>query len=124
MLKKNNEYCDVEKMLQLKDVLLKLEPSAFDMEDWWEANADNECGTAGCIAGWACFMENKLPEYGSESTIPSIAKDILGIKSLCYATELFYGTSYATTEQAARAIDNMIETGKPNWHQAKYETSS
>ena len=58
---------NIENINRLIGVLEKVDPKKFNMADWIIAKQDddgNECGTAGCICGWAAMIE--YPEIKGE----------------------------------------------------------
>ena len=45
-----------ENMETLANYLDNLPHSKFDMRTWLNEDNENNCGTIGCIAGWACVL--------------------------------------------------------------------
>lgn len=71
------------RMLKLADFLEKLNPAKFDQDhildgtfrnpsawDYVSMSQLKECGSAGCVAGWACIVANK------PDTDPVLAMDV------------------------------------------------
>lgn len=46
----------------LRMIIKKIEanPEAYEQSVWGERADDAPCGTAACIAGWACFLDGKM----------------------------------------------------------------
>lgn len=107
MLKKI-DHCNVEALVKVRARILNLgRGEIFHMGHWVQ---ETSCGTMRCIAGWANAMfGNQYPSNQSES-----AAEHLGL-SPEVADMLFQGPTYATAEQAAAAIDNVIEFDNPKW---------
>lgn len=84
-----------------------------------------DCGTVACIAGWMSivnhqvridkltelshplnnlFFPNELSDYGDDG---------------CFLIESSWG--HITVPQAVRAIDNVLNTGEPNWREVVRE---
>ena len=142
MLKANDTHCNIEHMLCIREHIVN-NPRSFDM-DTYERN-DDECGTVGCIAGWACMFDQRdsygfgilrMTHYAHAGSYRRVATDYLGIADNT-ANELFYVKDYnyeaaktgldmprpvfqrpmcqVTPAMAVQAIDNVIATGRPNW---------
>lgn len=97
------------------------------LSDWRTSRRFAECGTAACIAGWACVLSGSDPKRLVNSpwvTISRKAKKLLGIKG--DPNFLFYENQWpakfadafecATTAEdeaqvAAKRIDHFIRTG-------------
>lgn len=78
-------------------------PRFFNMNYW---HKQFTCGTAMCIGGW---LEQRTGE-GINDFIPS------GLNELFYPNgEIADDYCLITPEQAADAIDNYLEYGKPYW---------
>jgi hypothetical protein len=65
-------------------------PEAYDQMLWGRADSSAPCGTAACIAGWACFLSNnasleevrasrRFGELSPNRYVPDIARDALGL---------------------------------------------
>lgn len=88
-----------------------------------------ECGTPGCVAGWAYYLlgseiEDYLdPRMNNIETalgyfFPKASQE--GIEALCYPgyidPEDHVGFN-SNTKQAAQALRNLRDHGKPKWHE-------
>ena len=80
---------------KLEDIagrILTLKDGQFNMSGWWAedrttyfetfANADDWCGTAGCIAGWACHFEGNVKLGNQTHRAEDRATEILGLDLL------------------------------------------
>jgi hypothetical protein len=77
-----------------------------------------ECGTVGCIGGWAALAMDMKPEdldfYVSESRSISLQPLYYPDEDEgCGEIDVDYTT--ITPEQASQAIRNFLATGKPQW---------
>lgn len=126
MLKFNNEHCNVEEMLKVRErIHTDLDDRQFDMR--------SICGTARCIAGWTVSTKEYLSEVLiGDREVVDVASDKLGLTDVQSDALFFvvpdpetdnpnsikYGTSAmhdVTRDQAIQAIDNMIADGMPHW---------
>lgn len=92
-----------------QDPTLKLPDLAFNMGDWCETN---ECGTVGCIGGWAEKLYGaEFPHQEGYARLP--------VFKLFYPNWEKAGLNYnyydITNDQAARALRNFLSTGEPRW---------
>lgn len=55
---------NVQLLLQICDRIAK-HPEAFKMESWAE---QTECGTAACVAGYACILSGVQPNFSERCT--------------------------------------------------------
>lgn len=90
-----------------------------------EEQKNIDCGSVACIAGWMSivnpqiridiltelshplnklFFPNELSDYGDDG---------------CFLIESSWG--HITVAQAVQAIDNVLNTGKPNWREVVHE---
>lgn len=115
-----------EKILQLAAHIEQLDPSRFDMdlfgysEDGRRLEKAGElihnCGTCGCIAGWA----NALFAPDEEPDNELMAGEVLGLNSYDYS-RLFFPRDLnvpwdvITPAQAAAVLRNLVETGRVEW---------
>lgn len=74
---------------------------AYKYDSWKEIN---DCGTTACIGGMMEFITGNHPGNGYKT----------GIEELFYGGFNKYGQG-ATPHQAVKAINNVLETGKPKW---------
>lgn len=109
---------NVELLQKVKEKVLA-EPEALDMGTWLDRYP--ECGTVGCIAGWACALSGHVPETDREVEIRALS--LLGLPF----EELFYPQDWPPRHQVvlaehaprtsgyaaavAAAIDDYIATG-------------
>lgn len=69
-----------------------------------------ECGTAGCIKGWACSVSGQ--QFRQRTCPPNLmALFFPGAEAQCDAYK-------ATREQAAIALRNYLTHGEPRWAEA------
>jgi hypothetical protein len=112
---KQEEIMNVERVLKLADFIEQLPPHKFIM-DVWAADAKrnfegvdakamnpNECGTIGCIAGWAIFLfaERQPMDYRDCPYPATEAAELLDISGYA-ASQLFHGRF--THERVTREI--------------------
>lgn len=103
-----------DQSLSLRSLLGRMErgeiPSnRFDMKNV----GDPECGTAGCLLGWARGKHGKYPWEDGLDT--AVAND--GLWELFMPTQ--YGGAFdASVTQAAAALRSYLTTGEPNWAEA------
>jgi hypothetical protein len=78
----------------------------------------HECGSACCIAGWVKHLNHETVEMTATGAVMTIAPTSVSeseIFSLCNPR----GRGWvATPQQAARAIEIVLETGKCDWEEA------
>lgn len=129
---------------RVRDRLAEVPDKEFDMDNWlsrpaWLARADDEitslygrhCGTAACIAGWACILNPICQIDGEDVVVQGApweveyrARDLLDLDK-AMADQLFkpsltFGTGVAfnsdiTRDWAVRCLDKLIETGAVDW---------
>ena len=126
MLKFNNEHCNVEEMIKVRErIRNEATDDTFNMASF--------CGTARCIAGWAVVGAELVdgiiyPAFD----VSDIAKKQLGLTPE-QADMLFFAHAdpyykadgryvipqlhTVTKEQAIQAIDNVIADGAPHWQE-------
>lgn len=106
---------NTERILHIADLIEKLEPQQFDMNEW-----ANSCGTVACIAGWTylTYADEVIP--GSAGTV---AAEILGLDEEV-ANSLFVPTDEdgldamyedITPAHAAQTLRKLAETGEVDW---------
>src|SRR5215813_1438675 len=91
-------------MLERKEIPASL----FKMDEVGEP----ECGTPGCIMGWAIsvgFTRNSLGEIEFGEPVERLFLPGMDDHFQAYA---------ATTSQAATALRNFLTTGEPRWEEA------
>lgn len=81
-------------------------PNGFNMNSCWE---QNECGTVGCIGGWAGFYDKK--GFVEEMLLPTTPNTRLG-PLFCPPDR--YSKHYSV-EQAAHALRTYLVTGQADW---------
>lgn len=90
---------NTELIEQIKDNMIKF-PTSVRMGRWFSACESSSCGTAGCIAGWACALSKRLTRVDTSlgsvyqtdlvaHSIFDIARSLLDI-SIVNARQLFY----------------------------------
>lgn len=116
---------NTERLAIVAHHISELPPSRFDMrivagrfgEDdisMLGIELTDDCGTAGCIAGWACalFAPDRRPSTW-------LAADLLGLDPKT-ADELFFARGRTlhevTPAMASRALHNLINEGRVQWH--------
>jgi len=110
---------NVRLLRRIQRAILKW-PKSYDQSSFGPLFAFNAkkqkeptCGTACCIAGWACALEG-MPPADMYSDVPMQARELLGL-TRDQAGELFQGRR-ATTKRAVKAIDRLIATrGARSW---------
>lgn len=122
-------------LTELADFLETLEPTAFDMETWGAVGKElemrcstlgrprPECGTAACIAGWACLLAGydftRREKYLREALTVNRARQLLGLTA-DEAHQLFLGVFIMpclpsewlpkiTVEQATRELRRLAK---------------
>jgi hypothetical protein len=90
-------------------------PEQWNQTDWITKGDGEDCGTAGCFAGWACMLSGWKPYFvdqyrtrtglvmigGRDSMIAERAPDLLGI-SYTQADDLFHEDN--TREDLGRLV--------------------
>lgn len=80
---------------KIKKIIIN-NPKAFDMLDWWQE--EDDCGTAACIAGWACNLSGwtrdlddsfQCTKGDARDSVPEVAQRELGLNRI-QAVRLFY----------------------------------
>lgn len=132
---------NVERILELARRLENLDPPrpdmGFDMRDYFMSRngvvfyalsygglawKPEECGTAGCIAGWTVAIWEP-EEWREESFISGIAADILELseeesRRLFTPSSGQYPDCYsAKPAQVARVLRHLAATGEVDWDQ-------
>lgn len=109
-----------ERLCVLADTIERLPAERFDMttfirhrdhEDFLLAiELETDCGTAGCIAGWACAV------YSPDRAVnPHRAAEVLGL-SRDQANALFFPSPLQRTPyEAAAALRGLARTGVVAW---------
>ncbi len=85
-------------------------PKGFNMNATWE---ENECGTIGCIGGWAGFYDKK--GWTGE---PINRSAFAGESLFCPRRRVNHDY---TVEEAAHALRAYLVTGIPDWSSGKSE---
>lgn len=116
---------NVENIKRVRDHIASLPPAKFDMQ-WLGNEPQRGCGSACCIAGWAC----RVLSLEGGPTSSAIAAFGLGSED-GYAlfwppTEDESGSGRsaaweATIPQAVRVLDLLMETGEVHWDRALAE---
>ncbi len=84
--------------------LSKIPPNGFNMATCWDKH---ECGTVGCIGGWAGFYNEKGWVDGmKDERVKSNLHMLFCPKS---------PRSHYTVDQAAHALRTYLVTGTPDW---------
>lgn len=113
---------NLDRLRLLTSHLSRLPEQRFDMtitsgrdgeEDYHMLGIElsDDCGTAGCIAGWACalFAPHLIPRTG-------LAADLLGL-SEAQAQSLFFPPNLGRYRplHAVAALQSLQQTGTPQW---------
>jgi hypothetical protein len=100
-------------------------PNGFNMIALGEKN---ECGTVGCLLGWARFVTDDHGLFTrcwmEDSPEADALRDTFLWKDLeCLSLMKYLGMSTADVSptQAAHALSNYLTTGKPDWAEALKE---
>jgi hypothetical protein len=115
--------CQVDRLTVLRNFLSTLEPQRFDMRNWTigarnirASKLANECGTTGCIAGWANHIMRSSGHSGYH--MKSEAQQWLKLTPV-QADHMFVPTRHTnedtTPAQAVAMIDHFIATGEIIW---------
>ena len=127
---------DKEKLTKLADMIEAAvhtpQPIGFNMGDFitqtytptyshTKVDWDGTCGTVGCIAGWACFMED--PDWyifeGNQGHVWDRAERFLGLSERTaehlFTPPLEINYSAITAGEAVQTIRKLIETGEVDW---------
>ena len=80
---------NIKKLRQIQQAILK-HPKHYDQR--LIINPEADCGTVGCFAGWACFIEDKL--------VRKLSKPYLGMKPV-----QFFSWRGGMAERARAALD-------------------
>lgn len=66
---------------------IRQEPERFDMSEWIEGhyveNGAGFCGTAACIAGFACLLDANKTETEKKQSFKARVLNLLGLKQPC-----------------------------------------
>jgi len=122
-----------KRLLEKIKLQIIAEPKQFIMRDYFESSDSiPNCGTAACIAGWACTLTKfKNPSKASEALSDKFyngerlvwvrAKKALGLTE-AQATNLFLqlhwpaqfrgGNRRSLAERAVKRIDHFLKTGE------------
>ncbi len=95
-------------------------PKLFNMMCWHTKTA--ECGTMGCIAGWASELTNGeafswvRADYHINAIAEGLEKLPANLRILFIPNDhVRHELSRITTSQAAQALRNFLATGDANW---------
>jgi hypothetical protein len=128
-----NNLTDLANLLRSLDNSKPKDGMGFDMRyDLDDSNRTKlECGTACCIGGWVHYI-NPETEYlglvGAVATLLPKSIEYLGrpwleIDELCNPQQ--YEKAWdATSQQAARAVEILRDTGKCDWDRAMTEVTA
>jgi hypothetical protein len=125
--KKASQEMNIERLEHVRDWLLAGAPERkFNMNIWLKSSPsqDNWCGTTCCIAGY-CITQiaPNLADALRIGDYAAVAGEWLGLTQNV-AMDLFLPIhtdgdpedyQMITTEQAAQAVSNVIQHGKPMW---------
>lgn len=121
-----SETYNVDLLMQVREKIVN-EPEAHRQQFWAMAQSDprqgGACGTAYCVAGWACVLDGEelswegdevdgwVAHYlaDDETAISWHAKETLGLSSH-EADGLFYGGN--SRQAVLDMLDKLIEAGK------------
>lgn len=78
-------------------------PNGFNMTTTW---VENECGTVGCIGGWAGF-------YNKDGWVPGMTLTAKSTGLFCPANAGPWET--ITVDRAAKAVRSFLVTGEADW---------
>lgn len=111
----------------------------FKMNHWFYT--EYSCGTVACIGGWMQVLlgtQNPSELLANHPFTDQVAYHEAALCSVRSGTfyegkpnrlhELFFPLiprhkwRYITPQQAVKAIDNVLETGRPNWEEVVQET--
>ena len=141
---------NVENIKKVRDMIAACDPANFNMSDFirsyelWgktaeklkQAQPEENCGTACCLAGWAVtamlkeganpldFAAKGYPEALNYYNIEKKAADYFGL-SFIEARELFMADASRSNireaqiqpSEAVAVLDNLVETGEVDWKQ-------
>lgn len=82
-------------------------PNAFSMGHW---GTKADCGTIGCIRGWARFIGGEVLFIGRQSDAVHGLFTVDGDHDVDWCG--------ITTGQSAAALRNFLTTGRARWHEA------
>ena len=102
-------HIDIETIPRLSQQ--KVYGKLFNMRNW---NSVSSCGTVCCIGGWVEQLTGL--KFDGESTNQK-ADNITELHNLFFPYEIGSGSAWKkiTPKQAAAAITNYLEEGKPYW---------
>jgi hypothetical protein len=127
----NDHRCPMNRrnIKRVRDAIAAAPRAKFDMTSWFSsmrvapAQMLHDCGTAGCIAGWAFALQNQK----SKDTIDALTEDYavddfagawLGLDADT-ADQLFVPQRISlhaiTRAHAVRALDHLLATGEVDW---------
>ncbi len=84
-------------------------PTMFDMG---RVFTDYECGTAGCILGWAIFVDKDILYDSSERT-----ETDSGLHHLMFPNSI-KAINCVSVDQGRKALQSYLTTGNPRWGDA------
>lgn len=115
---------NLERMIQLRDAIAAAPPAEFRYDDYFSDRGGMfepvevpkpHCGTAGCVAGWACMlfrpreMVRAVTAPSDDLSILNVARTALDL-DLNQASFLFLeNCAIATREDALKRLNWMIE---------------
>lgn len=94
-------------------------PNGFCMAGFMR---QDQCGTVGCIAGWAYMLTGEFKGLVTSGEELELERPLTsGLRDLFYGEDPEIDAHWQadlekiTPAQAAKALSNYLETGKPNW---------
>ena len=111
---------NVENIKRVRDHIEKLPPSKFDMQ-WLGDEPSRGCGSACCIAGWAHRVLG-LDGFTDAATRAFGLTERQGFDLMWPPVDPERSPAWeATSAQAVRVLDILIETGRVDWDRALAE---
>lgn len=110
-----------DEVLALAQVLGMLERGEITKEHFWMSRFWSECGTTGCLCGWANHVSDgrAFPEVDPDHTAATIETALR--KRLPVSALILFTTpdsASATPAQGAIALRNYLTLGEPRWAEA------
>jgi len=113
-----------DEVLALIQVLGMLERGEISEKHFWMARFWSECGTVGCLCGWANYVSNgaAFPEVNPDhtaATIETALRKRLPLAALAlFASDGRTSAGDAKPAHGAIALRNYLTTGEARWAEA------
>lgn len=119
----------LKNLTELADLLRGLDNNSprrklgFDMQYSYRDRkaSDHFCGSACCIGGWVQYLNKNTRDLELQDAVATICPPDMSrdeIYRLCYPDTAYDDGYDATPQQAARAVEILLDTGVCDWEEA------